>query len=118
MEIAMVVWAACGLIAAYIAGEKDRSLGGWFLIGVLFGPFGVLAAIVVGHGEPVPQGMRKVTCPRCSARQNIADFADQYECWQCKQFVRAPASKRSPTPLPTRPTGSGKQNWISKKPRK
>ncbi|MBC7303436.1 MAG: hypothetical protein H5T78_21115 [Nocardia sp.] len=86
----------CGLISMNIASNKDRSVGGFFAVGFLFGPLGVLATVLVGRGEPrAPQGTRAVTCPRCNARQNVAKDQADYECWQCKLVSLTPAANRA-----------------------
>lgn len=49
MEIAVCVWLICGVGAAAIANSKGRSVGWWFVIGVLIGP---LALLIVGFMAP------------------------------------------------------------------
>lgn len=77
----------CGGIAAVIASGKNRSGGGFFLLGIL-GPIAIIAAAVASKGEPpAPKGMKVAMCPRCNARQNVDPDQGQYECWQCKLAV-------------------------------
>ena len=111
MEVILIVWGVCGVLAAVIASAKHRSAFGWFLIGVLFGPLGVLAALIVGDGDPIPKGMRKVVCPHCFARQAVDLSASQYECWQCKRSVAT-------TPIGPRRPGEREtwQEWLGKEP--
>lgn len=88
--LGMVVFVGfvCGIVCLTIAEKKQRSPGGFFLVGLVFGPLGILATVIAAQGEPAaPKGMRGVHCPRCVARQNIATDADGYECWQCKLIV-------------------------------
>ncbi len=40
------VWALCGAAAAMIASGKGRSGCGWFVLGFLLGPFGILFAAI------------------------------------------------------------------------
>lgn len=83
--IAGIAWFICGIVAGLIASHKDRSQGGFFLLGFFFGPIGILAAVLVAPGRPAaPRGTRAVTCPRCNAQQNVASTQPDYECWQCK----------------------------------
>ncbi len=42
----LLVWAFCAFIAAAIAGNKGRSRPGWFLLGLLFGPFSWVVALL------------------------------------------------------------------------
>lgn len=77
----------CGIIAAYVAVNKNRSGAGFFFLGLL-GPIAIIAAAVASKGErPAPKGMKVRICPRCNARQNVDRFQGQYECWQCKLVV-------------------------------
>ncbi|MDV8008633.1 hypothetical protein [Rhodococcus sp. IEGM 1318] len=79
------IWFLCGVIAAVIASWKDRSQGGFFVLGFLFGPIGILVAVLAASGTPpAPKGTRAVVCPRCNAQQNVPTSQFQYECWQCK----------------------------------
>ncbi|MGD9818321.1 MAG: hypothetical protein AB7V04_06435 [Desulfomonilaceae bacterium] len=38
----VAIWILFGIFSAIFAGQKNRSTVGWFLIGCLFGPFGLL----------------------------------------------------------------------------
>lgn len=67
----LVVWAICGIISAIIASNKGRSGTGWFFIGVLFGPLGIVAALVVSadHQAVKQQKLTEGThrkCPMCA----------------------------------------------------
>lgn len=35
---------ACPILSAVVAGSKGRDKSGWFMVGLVFGPFGLLAA--------------------------------------------------------------------------
>ncbi len=73
----------CGLIASEIAFNKGLSTGGYFLLGFLLGPIGIIGAAVATPGRTTPKGLVAVHCPRCSARQNVAPNSPGYQCWQC-----------------------------------
>lgn len=83
----LFVWAlvgvVCGVIAMQIAIKRDRSAE-WFLVGLVFGPLGILAALLAPRGFKTPDGRQAVTCPRCSTQQNVLTTDATYECWQCK----------------------------------
>jgi len=46
MLAAVVFWAFFGVVSATIASSRGRSGLGWFLLGVLFGPFGLVVALL------------------------------------------------------------------------
>lgn len=82
----------CSIIAGTVAGRKNRSGGGFFLLGLLLPVIGVVAALLAAPGAtPPPLGMLAVTCPRCNAQQNVPKGQDEYQCWQCKLVSRAAA---------------------------
>jgi len=67
----LVIWLVCGVIAAIVATNKGRSGCGWFLVGVLLGPFGFILALVVSRNESkaekrsIQSGELK-KCPHCA----------------------------------------------------
>lgn len=70
MEI-LIIWLLFGIVCAVIASNKGRSGLGWFLIGVLLGPFGLILALVVSKNVEAVENaslssgeMKK--CPHCA----------------------------------------------------
>ena len=53
MEIAFV-WVMCAVTAAVIAGGKQRSVFGWFLLGLLFSVFAVVMVAFLPRAERRP----------------------------------------------------------------
>jgi hypothetical protein len=61
----------CGVISAMVARGKGRSGCGWFVIGVLLGPLGLIASFVIGADK---EGLERkqlrsgklVKCPQCA----------------------------------------------------
>ena len=49
----LVMLLACPICSAIVAGTKHREPSGWFLLGLVFGPFGLLAAIGASKLEDV-----------------------------------------------------------------
>jgi len=43
----LFIWLLSGALCAYIASEKGRSGGGWFLLGCFFGIFAIVAVCAV-----------------------------------------------------------------------
>jgi hypothetical protein len=52
METFIVIWLACGVLCAVVAGWKCRSAGLWLLAGVAFGVFALVAVLAA---PPVPE---------------------------------------------------------------
>lgn len=67
----VLVWVVCGVIAMMIATGKGRSGCGWFVIGVLLGPLGIILALVmpqvteVVETKAIQEGQMK-KCPYCA----------------------------------------------------
>lgn len=67
----LVIWLVCGIIAAIIGTNKGRSGCGWFLVGVLLGPLGIILALVVAKDTEevekrnIQSGEMK-KCPFCA----------------------------------------------------
>lgn len=69
--VAISFWLLCGIVCAVVASSKKRSGCGWFLIGVLLGPFGLILSLVV---PPNTEGIEKEAilhggmkkCPYCA----------------------------------------------------
>ena len=70
MEI-IIIWFLFGIVSAVIASKKGRSGCGWFLLGVLLGPFGLILAVVASRRQgivekkAVQNGTMK-KCPYCA----------------------------------------------------
>ncbi len=67
----VIVWILCGIIGAVVATNKGRSGCGWFALGVLFGPLGLVLALVVPKNQEVVeekavQSGEMKKCPYCA----------------------------------------------------
>ncbi len=51
LAIGIPIWALCGIFSAWIATTKGRSGCGFFLLGAILGPIGVIIAAVVGKRD-------------------------------------------------------------------
>lgn len=58
LAIAAVVWAVCGIVAAFLAPTKGRSAGQWFVIGLILGLFG-LAMLALAPALPAKPAERQ-----------------------------------------------------------
>lgn len=68
MELFIGLWLLCGILAAVVGSAKGRSGCGWFIVGVLAGPLGLLAAVgmpVVSQGESGDASASR-KCPACA----------------------------------------------------
>lgn len=45
----VVIWLLCGMIAGSIASARGQGFAGWFLVGILLGPLGVLGSLFVSR---------------------------------------------------------------------
>lgn len=70
-SIILVIWIVCGIAALLIAQNRAATNAvTWFVVGVLFGPIGVLLAII---GAKPPKGQT----PRDDAMRTLSGLAEQ-----------------------------------------
>jgi len=86
----LISWILSAITAAYL-GCKRSALGDGLCLGVLFGPFGVIAAGLL-DGRP--------NCARCGGRQNVKPNGQRYEvCEHCGcDNTQPPSPPKRPTP--------------------
>ena len=65
------IWLLFGIISSIVATSKGRSGCGWFILGILLGPFGFILALIVSANRPEVEAqavrsgdMKK--CPYCA----------------------------------------------------
>ena len=70
MDVFVLVWIVCALLGAIIGSRKGEA-GSGFLIGLVFGPLGVLFALLSsGNRKPCPHCKEPIQkkaeiCPHC-----------------------------------------------------
>lgn len=71
LEAAVMVWLLFGIFAAVLASGKGRSGCGWFILGFLLGPIGLLLSWLASdkrpassHGHMSPEQCKR--CPFCA----------------------------------------------------
>ena len=78
-------WLLCAIFSAILAAHKNRSAVGWFFVGLLFGPFGLLVA-VMPEIRPEGQGAESTrACPFCAEEIQRAAIV----CKHCGRDVPA-----------------------------
>ena len=61
MSMYIVVAIVFGVVASIVARSKGRSNLGWFVAGLIIGPFALIVAVL----PPRPREGRLVECPAC-----------------------------------------------------
>ncbi|MFH0882576.1 MAG: zinc ribbon domain-containing protein [bacterium] len=69
----VIIWLLFGIVSAVAASSKGRSGCGWFILGVLLGPFGLILVLVLPNlkkqekeGRQEVEQSRRVSCPYCA----------------------------------------------------
>ena len=76
----IIFWILCGIVAAVIANNKGRSSFGWFVIGSLLGPLGIILALVVSKNEE-------------AVAEKAIQSGEMKKCPHCAELVKAEAIK-------------------------
>ena len=78
---------AFAVLSAIVANNKNRDPTGWFILGLLFGVFTFLAALVVNEVEP----QRKVTTTSARSTNEFDPEDEEKKCPDCAEYVRLEA---------------------------
>ncbi|CDH44636.1 zinc ribbon domain-containing protein [Candidatus Contendibacter odensensis] len=81
MEIFLIfTWFFCGVISGVVASNKGRSGFGWFILGFLFGPLGLILALVVSKDQE-------------AVEQSAFQRGSMKKCPYCAEFIKTEAIK-------------------------
>lgn len=85
----LLIWIVCAGFSAFIASQKNRSAGNWFILGLFFGLFALIAiaAVPVIANKPTDyngpafsgSGLQSWECQKC---HQLNGFAIN-ECSKC-----------------------------------
>lgn len=84
------IWIAFAVLSAIVASNKNRSVLGWALIGLLFSVFGFLAALVVSEVEKegdTSRGRKR----QCSTTQVFDPDEHEKKCPMCAEYIKLEA---------------------------
>ena len=76
----IILWLLCGIITAVVASNKGRDGCGWFILGVLFGPLGIILSLVVSKNQE-------------AIDKDAIKKGDSRKCPYCAEIIRAEAVK-------------------------
>ena len=80
MEFFLILWIPCAIITWVVATKKERSGCLWFLLGVLFGPIGLLFVLIA------PENQEKV-------KEYSVQIGKMKKCPYCAEIIKAEAVK-------------------------
>ena len=80
MELLLLFWVLCGVVAAVVASNKGNSGVSWFFMGVLLGPIGLILSLVVS-GDPAVVERKKI------------EGGGYRRCEKCAELIRSEARK-------------------------
>ena len=75
-----VIWLLSGVVSAVVATNKGRSGCGWFFLGFLLGPVGLILVFVVSRNQAVLE-------------QRLVQRGEMQYCPYCAELIRAEAIK-------------------------
>lgn len=74
-----VLWFFCGVISSVAAINKGRSGFGWFIIGILLGPIGIVLALVMSKNQ---EGIEV----------KAIMYGEQKKCKYCAELIKSEAT--------------------------
>ncbi|EKE68501.1 hypothetical protein [Gallaecimonas xiamenensis] len=81
--LVLIVWVFCGVISASIAAGRGHNAGLWFLIGLVFGIFGLIASLMLSNQHPQYPTQHQAVSPNPSGKLK--------KCLYCAEEIKAEA---------------------------
>lgn len=81
----LIIWLLFGIASAVIASNKGRSGCGWFILGVLLGPFGLILAAVSSRKST------KVVVENHARQPFETEDAETKKCPYCAELIKKEA---------------------------
>jgi ribosomal protein L40E len=92
MEL-LLIWAVFGIVCALVASNKDRSVFGWFIMGVMFGPFGLLFILLSPNLKNVSKVEKKEEDMTVETNAGTIRTDGLKECIDCAEEIKVKAKK-------------------------
>jgi len=70
----VIFWVLCGIAASYVAGQKNKSAGNWFILGLLLGPFALLMVGFAPAGQPGQSGRKSFRLTNSTRTEKVIAF--------------------------------------------
>lgn len=105
----VILWLAMGIVSAIIASSKNRNGFGYFLLGLLLGPLGVIIALAMsklpGYHETESGRLALKTAKKCPECAELVQFEAKV-CRYCRhEFPQVKAVNYSAASIPERRDG-------------
>ena len=84
MEFLIVFWLLCGIVAGMIGSQKGEGFGG-FMLGVLFGPFGILFALFMRGQQRICPYCAELVKPNARICKHCGHCVLEISCPHCKK---------------------------------
>ena len=80
LKLILLVWIPFSIASAAVAANKGRSGWGWFALGLLLGPVGLILALVVSKNREVME-------------EKAVQSGEMKKCPYCAELIKAEAVK-------------------------
>ncbi len=92
--IIIMIWMGFGVLCSVIAPGRGRSAGAWFVLGLVFGVFGLVALLAMPSVSDVAINLTAETrtCPYCAEEIKAAAIV----CKHCGRDVEAAVVQSEP----------------------